>query len=567
MAKATLTISRRGESRTVELDPNGITIGRHPDCDIVLESGRVSRHHARIYRDPFGRWLIEDAGSKHGVWVRDERVEAGAILPGERIALGPFSLVVSEESDRQIVAEPTATSTSTVLEDDAGTELIHADEAEAFLGHAQIKRLNEIAEDLTRLTSARELYAEVCATLAGPGGMAAVLRLPGPMHEFSGKPEMLASRVGGGHEGADRPARSNIHLSRRVLEAVRTRGKGVKAGNAGQSQGDLSLTVVDQNTPRVVFCAPVSEPAGTVDVLYLDLPSERAAESTLDFVQAVARQVNVARKSLLFAEERADRQVLDQQLALARQIQSNLVPTRLVDVAGLDVSICYHPAMWVGGDYCDAWSLPDGRVAFAIGDVCGKGLPAALVMSSLQAALRTASAFCSDPAELTGLVNRQMTQSLPDMLFITLFLGVFDPATGRLEFVNAGHLPPILCRPEGVSRLGEPTNGPVGVHEGAFTGQAETIAPGTGLVVYTDGISEAAAPDDTLFGIEGILGVLAAQPGRSTERTVQAILAAAETHRRSRPAQDDITVFALRYRGTDPSMARTALHVDDPTTA
>ena len=98
MAKATLTITRRGQSRSVELEPAGNVLGRHPQCDVILESGRVSRRHARIYQDPFGRWVVEDLGSKHGVWIRDERIEASAVLPGERLVVGPFSLTLTEET-------------------------------------------------------------------------------------------------------------------------------------------------------------------------------------------------------------------------------------------------------------------------------------------------------------------------------------------------------------------------------------------------------------------------------------------------------------------------------------
>ena len=323
------------------------------------------------------------------------------------------------------------------------------------------------------------------------------------------------------------------------------------ASNARQSQADLTLTIVDQNTPRKVFCAPISEPGETIDVLYVDVPSERGAEGTLDFVQAVARQVNLVRRSLLFAEERAERRVLDQQLALARQIQAKLIPTDVGPVAGVDLSICYRPAMWVGGDYCDTWLLADGRVAFTVADVCGKGLPAAMIMSNLQAALRTTTAFCADPAEIIGHVNRQMSGNLPDGLFVTLFLGVFDPRTGRLEYVNAGHLLPVAARADGVGKLGRPTNQPIGVHEGDFEGQSEQIAPGTGLVVYTDGITEAADSDGAMLGVEGILNVLAGRPAVSASWMVQTIIDATEAHRRGLPPQDDITVLALLYQSPD----------------
>jgi len=553
VAKATLTVSRGGQTQTVELNPRGTTIGRSPTCDVVLESGRISRRHALVFQDPFGRWIVEDFGSRHGVWVREERIEARAVLPGERIRIGPFSLLISEPTDRQIAPDPVASTSTTLIQDDSPAEIIPASETGQALDRAQVRRLNEIADRMAELTDPDELYSEVCSYLAEPmGGVAAVLRVPGPSEEFSGSAETLAFRFAVGPRRAGEHGRANLRLSRRVLEAVRTEGKSVMASSARRDDVKLHLTVVDQDTPRVVLAAMITDVGKTVDVLYLDVPSARAGEGTLDFIEAVARQVRYARKGLLLADEKARRYVLDHQLRLAQEIQSKLVPTGIGPVAGVDISVCYRPAMWVGGDYCDTWPLPDGRVALAIGDVCGKGLPAALVMASLQAALRTITAFCFVASEAMEHVNRLLSENLPEGMFVTLFLGMFDSASGALEYVNAGHMLPVAV---GLDRralpVGRPANRPVGIHEGAFQGQGKTIVPGTGLIILTDGITEATAPGGEQFGTARVQAALESADLTSAESMVRAVTEAAEAFRQPLPQQDDVTVFGLMYRGTE----------------
>lgn len=555
MAKATLTIARQGQTESVELDPRGTVVGRNPACDVVLESGRVSRRHALVFQDPFGRWIVEDLGSRHGVWVHQERIEARAVLPGESFRIGPFSLSVSQETDRQIAPDPSTSASTTVIEDDSPAKIMTATEAGQALDRVQIRRLNEIADRMAELTDPDALYRQVCECLSGPmGGLAAVVRVPGPSEDFSGSPEILACRFAAGRDDLDARGRGNLHLSRRVLEAVRAEGKSVMASSLPRQDVELHLTVVDRHTPRVVLAAPITDVARIVDVLYLDVPSDRSAEGTLDFVEAVARQVRYARKGLLLAEESARRHVLDHQLELARKIQSKLVPTDMAQVAGIDVCVCYRPAMWVGGDYCDTWLLEDGRVALAIGDVCGKGLPAAMLMANLQATLRTTTAFCFETPLAMEHVNRLLSENLPEGMFVTLFLGVFDPASGALEYVNAGHMPPVMIGPgRGALLLGEPENRPVGVHEGPFEGHVQTIEPGTGLVVITDGITEAASPGGEQFGIARVRAVLEAADLASAESMIRSVTTAAEAFRQPLPQQDDVTVFGLLYRGSEAS--------------
>ena len=223
----------------------------------------------------------------------------------------------------------------------------------------------------------------------------------------------------------------------------------------------------------------------------------------------------------------------------------------------MDTGLHYKPAMWVGGDYCDMWALEGGRMAFVIGDVSGKGLPAAMVMSSLQAALRTTMSFCTDPAEAMAHLDKHLSDSMLERMFITMFLGVFDPVSGTLEYVNAGHILPIVLGADGTAEpLGKPTNPPVGVFVGTFEADKKIIAPDSGILVVTDGITEAMDPEGEEFGTERLRQTVASTAGKSATEMVTIVNDAAAAFRNDLPQQDDITIFALRNVGVSDEITQ-----------
>lgn len=551
-----LHISGKGPDADIPLDPTGVTIGRAPACHIVLDSPRISRKHARLFQDPFGRWVIEDLDSRNGVWVGDQRVASQPMLPGESVTLGPFDLSLRVPPD-QVAADPAATRDSTVIEDDTGSDTAivtgRVDEYDPLSG-VRLKQLNAIIDRLGDLTNPGDLYPEVCRSLARtPEMVAVVVRIP--IAEDGTSPEVIASHFGGHVVGSVEPTAENLHISRRVINAVRVTGNAAMATSSRSGEQDLQLTVVDDQAPRAVLCSPLGSPGETVDALYLDIPSAHATGEMLDFVRAVAYQVGFVRKSLLFSEAKAERRSLDHQLALAREIQSNLTPTELAEVSGVDTDLYYKPAMWVGGDYCDMWALGDGRMAFVIGDVSGKGLPAAMVMSSLQAALRTTMTFCARPDEAMGHLDKHLSNAMLERMFITMFLGVFDPKSGKLEYVNAGHVLPIVLRPDGTAGpLGRPTNPPVGMFVGTFQADVEIIGPDAAVLVVTDGITEAMNLDNEEFGVERLEQTVASTAGRTAADMVAAVNDAAAEFRNDLPQQDDITIFALRNVGVNDQL-------------
>jgi hypothetical protein len=547
----TLKISGCDKTWLATLDSRGTIIGRGNQCDIMLESDDVSRKHARIFQDPFERWIIEDLGSHNGILINGKRVEAYALLPGEQIVIGSFTLTMEPAVTQQIERDESVQMSSHIIKDDFQAEIL-ADKVteEETLSRAYLKQLNDINEILSELTSPSGLYPAVCKCLASsPKTVAAVLRLPENTKELPKSPEILACFFSGGADAATIEDMTNLCLSRRTLEAVRTSGDAVMAKSTLSSDTDMVLTISDKHSPRAVICAPLSDVTEVVDCLYLDIPLAQTTDDTFDFVRAVSREVILTRKSLISMQAKIERQKLDQQLALAHDIQSKLTATEPECEFGVDVAVCYKPAMWVGGDYYDVWKLDDGQIAFAVGDVSGKGLPAAMIMSNLQAALRTTMTFCKELSTVVEYVNRHLCQNLRDDMFVTFFLGLFNPSNNMLSYVNAGHILPLIMQPSNSAQpLGMAINPPLGIVERPFEMSKEEIAPETTLLVVTDGITEASSPDGKFFETEGLQRLMAETKFESARQLVDSVTNTITDYRQTLPQQDDITVFALVNR-------------------
>jgi serine phosphatase RsbU (regulator of sigma subunit) len=242
-----------------------------------------------------------------------------------------------------------------------------------------------------------------------------------------------------------------------------------------------------------------------------------------------------------------ERERLEGELALARQIQQRLLPQSAPHLPGYALAGLSVPARHVGGDYYDFICLPQNRLLFIMADVSGKGAPAALLMSSVRAALHSMPTGRERPAEIAARLNAFVLASTSLSEFVTLFLGLLDCRTGDLLYVNAGHEPPYLIHPDGsVERLALG-----GLLLGAFAhatyeDAAARLAPGDTLFLYTDGLSEAINPTGEMFGEDNIGQVLQAAPGEEPRAFLDRVLETVQGFAGSAEPSDDITLVAVR---------------------
>jgi phosphoserine phosphatase RsbU/P len=251
--------------------------------------------------------------------------------------------------------------------------------------------------------------------------------------------------------------------------------------------------------------------------------------------------------NLLVMLEVADRLSLKNDLEIAREIQQAMLPRAAFQTAGLEAFGMTRPANTVGGDFYDILPLPDGRVLLALGDVAGKGSPAALLMALLLAMMRTLVDEGLEGASLVTRLNIQIVKHAPPSRFITLFIATLNPATGELRYVNAGQNPPLLRRSTGAYEQLRAGGMALGMFDHAeYTEGRALLGPGDVIVMYSDGVTEAEDINGQPFDEAGLQHVVEGGGWASAKELGWATFAAVERHSRERKLLDDLTVLVLR---------------------
>lgn len=297
-----------------------------------------------------------------------------------------------------------------------------------------------------------------------------------------------------------------------------------------------------------------------------DHPCVTEAARRGDEVGAVAQAMEFLVKRLHeYIEElrraTAAREAIESELRIAGEIQLSLLPPPLTAAgrARIDFAAFIKPAQEAGGDLYDGFFLPDGRFFALVGDVSGKGVPAAVFMALAAMAVRTLAREMADPGDLLLQVNRLLCERNETMQFVTACAVIFNPITGDLVWANAGHPLPALVSPDGqVAWLDGPRATPLGVFaEAVFPTQKRQLTADEMLLVYSDGVSEAMNAQYALFGSSGIVNSLAGAPLPDSAALVARLVTAVQAHEAGAPQADDITVVALRRtQGADQPVPR-----------
>jgi sigma-B regulation protein RsbU (phosphoserine phosphatase) len=238
---------------------------------------------------------------------------------------------------------------------------------------------------------------------------------------------------------------------------------------------------------------------------------------------------------------------MEQEINIARDIQQALLPRDFREFPHLAVSGCNFPCLAVGGDYFDVFPIGDGRTAFLLADVSGKGLGAAIVTTMLQGAL-SGMTLGTDPARVFNHVNRFLCDHSEVGRYATMFFGIVD-LDGHLEFINAGHPSPMLIRNNDVEEAFTEGSYPVGlVPDAEYTAVCLKLEPGDTLVLFSDGVTEAMDPDEQLFGVPRLRDVLVGKTNMQLEEIQKTVLESVENFARGARQADDLTLLLVRYR-------------------
>ena len=535
MTDARLEVTDAQGRRVVILDKPAFTIGRRSANDLHLTGTDVSRDHAEILRSD-GHYLIRDRGSRCGTYVNGAQVTEKRLSHGDRIQVG-------RTAGAQLLF---------LLHDRSGDTGSRAGASGIVGGFRHIATL---LEALRGLGSSRVL--DEVLTLV----MDAAIDLTGAERGFV----MLANERG---ELETKVARmrgrmsldgTRFDTSRKIPEQVFTTGKDAMIRDLPDEDVAEKHHETIARGIRNVLCVPllivryVDQPGAPIEsrptgVLYLDSREKGTlvSQATREALETLAAEAAVAIENAQLYREAVEKRRIDNELRIASQIQQALLPRSRTRGSFYDASGTSIACRAIGGDFFEYIDLPDGSFGFALGDVSGKGPPAALLTAMLQGMFSTQAFAPVEPAEMMTRVNRALLARGIESRFATIFFAILR-ADGRLTYCNAGQNPPLLFSASGVRKL-ETGGMIVGLFAHASYQQEDVqLAAGDSLAIFSDGVSEALNGNGEEYGEARIQEAVAPNWLEPSDAVLQALLESVRAFAQGAPQNDDVTALIVRY--------------------
>ncbi len=535
--------SSSSQDRRVEIDAPRTTIGRSSRADLWLDDNFASRIHSELWFDDGSYW-VSDLGSINGTFHNGEAVTGPTRLEhGDAVRIGESVLTVtglldkSQGSTGTLVLDRSAIRAAAARVDPPSSDdlqLLARDDllpAISRFGGALLspaspdKVLHEVLGLVFDLLPADRAYVHlVDANDAQPAVRAARQRdsRPLPPYSESSRSDLQAQVIERG---------LSLITSFQDLDPVRVGKSAVVLGR------------------RSVMAVPLVTATGIRGMIEADAPeaTTRFENTDLELLKAIAGIAAVKMENSLLVEQRVEAERLQQQLESAREIQARLLPHEPPRLAGYDVRGLSMPSHAVGGDYFDFELWTDTRLGVVLGDVSGKGLDAALLISSVHAMVRAQATVTKTLGALIGRVNSYLCEFTPTSKFATVFCGVLDSDTHRLHYINAGHNPPLVVRADGTIEQLPATSVPLGLMpETRFASASVELSPESVVVIYSDGLTEATNLAGEEFGEDRLAAVIREHRGLTTARLRDRIDAALSRFSEGEPTADDLTIVLIK---------------------
>jgi serine phosphatase RsbU (regulator of sigma subunit) len=533
------------------LDGESFVVGRSSKADLTVPDRSMSRMHARFYFDN-ETWHIEDLGSRNGTLLGGRPVnDPVKIGHGSVMQIGSTSITLRETT------RPAPTGTQTQSSSDSHTifrsaaELLKEPEeirtdsvtpmGEGLRRYAdRLRLLTEVNQALDRMLSLEdllELILDRAFEHLGPEDAAIYLR------NQKGGYDCAASRsVGKG--------KTEILFSTSLMEEVVEGGQAALVLDAQTDERfNEAMSLLDAGV-RSLVAAPLLDPDGALGLIVLGsrLTVRQFEEEDMELLASLASVAAMRIRNVHLAEEAVERRRLEQEVALAREIQVSLLPDDLPDVEGWDIVAGNIPSRGVSGDFFKVELRHDeSEIILMLSDVSGKGIGASLLTASLEALSAGPIHDGVAPEDIFRSVSHLLFERTPPEKYATSFLAAIDPENGYLSYCNAGHNPGLLLRSTGDIEWLESTGMPLGIlPEGEFEAGERALGVGDTLVLYTDGITEPENPEEEEYGQDRLGEVCV----KNRSEPIPELLAAIEKDLydfvRGVPFVDDRTLVLIR---------------------
>ena len=538
-----------------------ITIGRSARNDLCIPDPFASRVHAEV-RNEGDEYYLQDLGSANGTLYNGAIVDSAIPLTrGGRIQIGETEIVFNDgpyplSSGSTMITEqstsvPEATialssadrTTSGLFQQIEGALSRSHDSAahEKFEKTDLLALISKVGVALLASVTLNETLEQIVTLVfeSVPGDRCMIMMRDQDNPELKVAVARLRDRQGDVGE---------IRISRSVIDEVVNNGKSVLTSDEQSDPRFMGGTVVLQGV-RSVLAVPLGVGENVFGIIYADSPiaEGRFTEDHLKVLTTLASVAAIRVENARLTEEQFERERLERELQVASEIQQRFQPASAPQVPGYELQGISFPCYEIGGDYYDFIHKRNGNLVVALGDVSGKGTSAALLMSSLHAAVHAQFDTHGSLAETISSINRYLVESIPANRFVTLFYADLNPKTGELAFLNAGHNPPLIVHASGTMEQLAAGGLPLGIMADAdFREGRTTLNPGDVLVIYSDGVSEAVSPTGEEFGPTRLYEAVARNLDASAAGIRDRIESALTKFAQGTPANDDITMVIVK---------------------
>jgi len=522
--------------RVVPIDKTPFTIGRRETNGLRLGGSEVSREHAEILLED-GRYIIRDRQSRYGTYVNGEPVTERELQSGDKVRLGRGGgaelIFLAADDNRLLISR-----SSTGARDD-------------------LRQITVLLEGFRALGSGRvlqevlELVLDAAIDLSGAERGFIMLAAPDSTLEFK------LARARNKQTLTDSTFATSRKIPEQVFQTGHTQAVSdlLDSGFADVHMGTVALGIrnvvcVPLNFVQYVESADARGEDRRIGVLYLDNREKGRflSDATRSALETLAAEASVAIENARLYRDKLEKAKMEHEMQIAAEIQQALLPKPIARLTYVEAAAASIPCRSIGGDFFDYLDQFGDAFGFALGDVAGKGPPAALMSALMQGMFATQRPHDDGPAPIISNINKALCRRGLESRFVTLMFGVMT-GDGTLTYCNAGHNPPFVVGSSGVRRLEE--GGPVvGLLEFAPYVQATVrLEPGATIVIFSDGVSEALNSDGEEFGDARLLEVVEGAARSGAQSQVEGIVAAVREFTRGAAQSDDITVMVVRYLG------------------
>jgi len=532
------------------------SIGRSSDSDITISDPLLSRKHSTIFRRD-NEYFVKDNESKNGTYLNNNRVtEERPLKHNDVIKIGQTTLQflaeVEERREKKRDKEGSFDTSSTQMfaiknllkdyESDIKAAPERAESSTLLWQNKALITLKDFSMELLTHMHLKDMLENIM-DFAGK----TISARRGILMLKEGDADELATKVTRYYKG--QKSSKPIKISRTIVNSVLENKASLLTSDAQLDKRFSSKESIIAESIHSAICLPLWNNKEVIGLIYMDrgVAEQPFSKDELYLMSSLANMAAIKIENTRLFEEALEKRALEEQLSLAAEIQKSLLPRQCPEIEGLDIAAFHIPCSYVGGDYYDFFCLPEGQIGFAVGDVAGKGAAAALLMATLRAALASQIKLKISLIELFHYLNNFIYESSASNKFITFCYGQIQTEKGSLQFINAGHNPPlILSKNKKVVEL--PAGG---LSLGFFPdcayemGEAQLKA-GDILILFTDGITERANEKGEEFKEEKLMKLIEKNKKLSAQEMLDKALDTIEEFACQEAQQDDMTLVIIK---------------------